>query len=225
MESNHRRAGLQPAALPAELRLLFDFGDPELRGDARFAQEIPHYVAGPIFRHPLALVDSDNGAPVLHYPLALLQLPTRRLPLPGVFEQLMRKIGGRKIMERTRTALVYELRSCSRNSSSSYIMTESSMLSRRGERSSPGDWSRRNAPVGTHLVGVDGFEPPAVAPQTRCATRLRHTPMLVEAVGIEPTTSCLQGRCSPQLSYAPMVPARRTRTLEPAAYRGGCSTH
>jgi hypothetical protein len=30
------------------------------------------------------------------------------------------------------------------------------------------------------MVGVRGFEPPAPCSQSRCATRLRHTPMLSE---------------------------------------------
>ena len=53
-----------------------------------------------------------------------------------------------------------------------------------------------------NMVGVAGFEPVALWSQTRCATKLRYTPVeyilnkLAGAVGIEPTARGFGDRCS-----------------------------
>ena len=46
-------------------------------------------------------------------------------------------------------------------------------------------------PSARYMVGETGFEPAALGSQNRCATRLRHSPIMVAEVGIEPTTSAL----------------------------------
>ena len=46
-------------------------------------------------------------------------------------------------------------------------------------------------PSAHYVVGETGFEPAALGSQNRCATRLRHSPIVVAEVGIEPTTRTL----------------------------------
>ena len=51
-------------------------------------------------------------------------------------------------------------------------------------------------PFFRYLVRVERFELPTLWSQTRCATRLRYTRLLVGAEGNDPSTPVLSGQCS-----------------------------
>jgi hypothetical protein len=54
------------------------------------------------------------------------------------------------------------------------------------------------------MVGVAGFEPATLCSQSRCATRLRYTPLvLVGVAGFEPATPSSRTRCATRLRYTP----------------------
>ena len=53
------------------------------------------------------------------------------------------------------------------------------------------------------IVGMVGFEPTTLWSQTRCATRLRYTPILVDPLGFEPRTVRLWAGCSNHWATGP----------------------
>ena len=80
------------------------------------------------------------------------------------------------------------------------------------------------------MVGVRGFEPPALWSQTRCATKLRYTPLYMKRMGgFGPPTFWLYARRAASLRHILLFSLKLAGAegLEPSARGFGdrCSTN